>query len=136
MVGSVVLTGDVVFLKRFKDVILRYLQRPLESHQSRIHPEGLTEDNPWLEKMPSLRGAVGDEATHGECYASLCVDCFAPLAMTAPLTSLRDAVDVEATPKAHRCVGCVYVEITHTKPNCTTNGLSQSHKLLNRVFAT
>ena len=88
---------------------------------SEANPEGLTEDNPWLEKMPSLRGAVGDEATHGECYASLCVDCFAPLAMTTPLTSLRGAAGVEAP---------------HTKPNCTTNGLSQSHKLLNRVFAT
>jgi hypothetical protein len=85
------------------------------AERRRSNPEGLIEDKPWR---------------------VLRLDCFAPLAMTAPLTSLRDAVDVEATPKAHRCVGCVYVEITHTKPNCTTNVLSQGNKPLNRVYAT
>ena len=40
--------------------------------------------------------------------------------MTALLTSLRGAADVEAP---------------HTKPNCTTNGLSQINKPPNRVSA-
>ena len=42
------------------------------------------------------------------------------IAMTAPLTSLREAAGDEAT---------------HTKLNCTTHGLSPSNKPLNRVYA-
>ena len=90
----------------------------LESQQSRSNPEGLSKINHDARKMPSLRGAEGDEATpkgsskinHGACCA-----CFVCGLLRSARNDGAFLRHYEAPPQPRHCQ-----EPYHSSSHCET----------------